>query len=182
MHAAAADRGIQWAKASKQHPPRLRKKKREKNRRNRRRLNKGGETGFRGALESRRRRRRQTQKSIQEKKKQRKTGFETEEEGAAAEEEELRWTCVSNLWLDVASVDVIREEAGAGQPLPRPTAGHSHEADDHHQHRPCLSKVCDGHSWQNQPVGCFTATQLHVGMKFRCQQSHKVGGDTNHVY
>jgi len=54
-----------------------------------------------------------------------------------------------NLGLDVASVDIIGEEAGTGQPLPCPTASHSHEADDHHQHRPCLSKVCDGHSWQN---------------------------------
>jgi len=88
----------------------------------------------------------------------------------------------TNLGLDVAAVDVIGEEAGAGQPLPGPTAGHSHEADYHHQHRPCLSKVCDGHSWQNGPVGCFAATQLHMGIEFVCQQRCKVAGDTDHVY
>ena len=76
----------------------------------------------------------------------------------------------ANLGLDVASVHIIGEEAGACQALPRPTGGHSHEADDHHQHRSCLSKVCDGHSWQNQPIGRFTATQLHMGIVCRRQQ------------
>ena len=59
------------------------------------------------------------------------------------------------LWTDVFAINVKGEQTGSCQNFSSSAGGDSHEAHDDNQDCTSLAKIDNGHSWQDQAIGCF---------------------------